>query len=552
MAKFKLKKGVKIGALAAENDELLNKVFIDQGHLDRLLNTEDNAFLILGRTGSGKTALIEQLKKKVVHVSELDPEALSLHYLHNSVLRVISSWDINLEMFYKYLWRHVCILELIRMRYGDAEDVPSRIQQIFPLANLFKGDRQRAREFSQQYLKEYGDDYWVKTDTRIKKITSEMEDRFRSDELLAARLGISNGASSQPIASGERVEPEIADRVQKIVADFQIAALNRVVEALAQYGFDDDQKKYFIVIDNLDRDWITDDVLYLNLIKSLLFTVQELNRKLKNVKIIVSLRENIYYRVFLKAGKHEPQREKWEDVQVRLTWSESELLEMVDSRLAEVFRGEYTQEPPHLTSLLPLPKKKNQESASDFILSRTFLRPRDLIDFLNRCFDVSESLSRISWSTLEKIEVEYSESRLKYAFDEWRDSFYGIPATYPVIRRLGSKFVLKDISDDDVYAILEHARCNDCEWLGELSIKHFNHSMSLADVKVEIVKALYLVGILGLKHPTSHRIFYSFDRGLSTQDLVPDAELQVHKMFRTALGIFANNEPVASTEVGHK
>jgi energy-coupling factor transporter ATP-binding protein EcfA2 len=100
--------------------------------------------LIVGRTGSGKTALIKQIKNASSDVSVLDPEELSMQYLHNSVLRTIASWGVNLDIFYKYLWRHVCILELIRMRYGDAEDVPSRIQQIFPIAQIFKRDHVRS------------------------------------------------------------------------------------------------------------------------------------------------------------------------------------------------------------------------------------------------------------------------------------------------------------------------------------------------------------------------------------------------------------------------
>ncbi len=150
MKKLKLKKGVKIGALAAENDDLLNtpKVFIDLGYIEQFMETSDPHFLILGRSGSGKTALISEIKKRSDHVAVLNPEELSMQYLHNStILQKITSWNVILEVFYKYLWRHVCILELIRMRYGSAEDVPSLISQIFPLQDLIMPSKKRRRRY---------------------------------------------------------------------------------------------------------------------------------------------------------------------------------------------------------------------------------------------------------------------------------------------------------------------------------------------------------------------------------------------------------------------
>jgi hypothetical protein len=361
MPKFKLRKGTNVGGLAAETDPLLSKAFVDLGYLTRITATDDPAFLIVGRTGSGKTALLRQIKNSSNDVSVLDPEELSMQYLHNSVLRTIASWGVNLEIFYKYLWRHVCILELIRMRYGDAEDVPSRIQQIFPIAHLFNRDQKKAKQVSQEYLREYGEDYWVRTDTSIKKITSEFEEKLTKDAKLGAalanQLSASLGVDSANRNLG-RVESEVQGRAQDIVSDFQISALNSVVDALEKYGFDDPQKKYFIVIDDLDKNWMPDDALYLDLIKSLLSSVNELNHRLRAVKIIVALRENIYYRVFQKAAKHEPQREKWEDVLVRVKWSDDELVHLVDERLAQVFKAEYTTDVPILRNLLP-PKKSS-------------------------------------------------------------------------------------------------------------------------------------------------------------------------------------------------
>ena len=460
---------------------------MDLGYLSRIMATDDPAFLIVGRTGSGKTALIKKIRESAAEVSVLDPEELSMQYLHNSVLRTIAAWGVNLDIFYKYLWRHVCILELIRMRYGDAEDVPSRIQQLFPIADLFKRDQKKARQVSQEYLRDYGEDYWVRTDTRIKKITAEFEEKLTSDAkvsvALASQVSGALGANSAD-RNLNRVESEVQDRAQTIVSDFQISALNAVVEALEKYGFDDPQKSYFIVIDDLDKNWMPDDALYLDLIKSLLSSVNELNRRLRSAKIIVALRENIYYRVFQKAAKHEPQREKWEDVLVRVKWGEDDLIRLVDDRLAELFKAEYTADVPTLRALLPAQKASRTEDGLAYMMSRTFMRPRDVIDFVNKSLsEAAVGVSRVSWSSLTGAEVGYSEARLKAVIDEWRDSYFGLPALLPLLRKLGPRFALREISDDEVYAVLGGERASSCSWLQELGVKLLNNSEPIVGIK---------------------------------------------------------------------
>lgn len=136
------------------------------------------------------------------------------------------------------------------------------------------------------------------------------------------------------------VESEVIQRARSIVQDYLVADLNKVVEMLEKYGFNDPQKKYLLVIDDLDTNWMPDDPLYINLIKSLLFTVNELNKRLQGVKIIVALRDNIYFRVFQKTNLHEPQREKWLDVQLTIHWDKKDLIKLVDLRLNAIFHQE--------------------------------------------------------------------------------------------------------------------------------------------------------------------------------------------------------------------
>jgi len=289
MAQYKLKKGQKLGALSAESDTLLEKVFIDTGYTETLLNPSDPNFLILGRTGSGKTALLEHIRFVSEHTSNLDPDDLSMQYLHSSpVLKTIAGWGIHLDIFFKYLWRHICILELIKMRYGNDKD--TAITAL--IKNWLFSDQKKTQAAALQYLEKHGEEYWITADTHIKAFTNDLESKITNDTGVKAKAGISSlnieGSLSRKDETSAKthVEAEVINRTQSIVNDYQIAALNEVVDSLSKHGFNDPKKKYFLVIDDLDKNWMPDDSFYLDLVKSLLYTVKELNQRLKCVKII--------------------------------------------------------------------------------------------------------------------------------------------------------------------------------------------------------------------------------------------------------------------------
>lgn len=546
MGRFKLRKGTTIGSLAAENDNMLGAVFVDAGYIDLLADSNEGAFLILGRAGSGKTALIRRMKETKARITQIDPEELSMQYLQNSVLRTIASWGVNLEVFYRYLWRHVCILELIRMRYGDSTEVPSPLSGFLSFLDPFiVRETQKTKEISRSYLKNYGDSYWVKADTRVKAITSEIENKLRSDVRVAASLTSpmsrleASGAAGRATRTFEHVETEVIERAKQIVSEFQIADLNRVVDALGKNAFVDPQNPYFIVIDDLDKNWMPDDALYLDLVKSLLFTVRDLNYRLENAKIIVALREDIYHRVFERRSPHEPQREKWSDVEIRVRWTKDELIKMVDNRLAQVFRAEYTQASPNLIDLLPQKRKKQGEDEPiDFLLERTLMRPRDVIDFLNRCLGETSEVSRLSYGDLRAAEVGYSEARLKAILDEWGNSYSGLELTLPLITSLGSRFSPSDIQEDDLIPIFVDSRCTDCDWLKDLLEQFSGGAEGISLVKSVLIATWYQVGLIGIKDQVSHRTYFSLDRVLNERkDLSEDSVFIVLKMVRSALGI---------------
>ena len=114
---FKFRQSDHIGAADAEHDTVfLSKCFIDTGDLDVVKDLTDHRQIIIGRTGVGKTALLEKLRWEYgEQVITIDPQSLALTYVSNStILRFFFDLGVNLEPFFKLLWRHVLTVELLR------------------------------------------------------------------------------------------------------------------------------------------------------------------------------------------------------------------------------------------------------------------------------------------------------------------------------------------------------------------------------------------------------------------------------------------------------
>ena len=80
-----IKKGAKLGELDAEADkDLLESCFVDSGQIDDLLDINSAKSIILGRTGSGKSALIHMIGQTCQHSVYLDPHDISIKFLEHS------------------------------------------------------------------------------------------------------------------------------------------------------------------------------------------------------------------------------------------------------------------------------------------------------------------------------------------------------------------------------------------------------------------------------------------------------------------------------------
>ncbi len=81
---MKFKSNFTFGSSTAEDDILLSTSYFDNGDYQAIMSREDPRCFIVGRTGSGKSAVLRFLEENNPHkVIRIIPENLSFPYITN-------------------------------------------------------------------------------------------------------------------------------------------------------------------------------------------------------------------------------------------------------------------------------------------------------------------------------------------------------------------------------------------------------------------------------------------------------------------------------------
>ncbi len=541
--KFVFKKNMKIGSPDAEADhELLLTCFLDTGDLQVLSDTSRHECIILGRTGSGKSALISVLKSHAEHCIEIDPQELSLSYISNStILKFFETLGVDLDLFYNMLWRHILAVELIKDKY-DIRDEQAKRGFFAKINQYFEDDAAKVRALN--YFEEWGGKFWLETERRIHEITEKMEDKLKA----AFKLGNADyGFDIEKLKSlGTEIKAEIKYNAQNIVSSVQIKELNRLIELLADYAFDDDQQKYYITIDKLDEKWVDDSLRY-RLIRALIETIKTF-KKLRNVKIVIAVRRDLLDRVFDNTRDAGFQLEKYENYFLNITWTGEQLVRLLDSRINHVFEYQYTNDHVYFKDIFP-ETVKNQ-LCTDYILKRTLLRPRDVIMFVNACIEEAANTPKITVQTITNAESKYSSKRLESLCYEWYSEYPLLNHYVDILRNHSSGFEISSLTDgafdDYVCNIIAKADGINDKMMKSF-IAYFDNKISKSDFVNDLVSTLYRTGCIGIKYDGPSQVIYcqSASPEIDKHRLKPNSRIYVQKMLWVVLKI---NSPQESIE----
>lgn len=551
MAENIIRRGLKIGNLDAEGDtELLSTCFVDNGQYASLVDVSSPASIVVGRTGAGKSAMLQHISQQTEHSIILDPHSISVQFIENSnIIQFFNDLGVRLDSFYRMLWRHILIVELLKLRY----ELKSKSASNGVVTRLMEAaSRDDTKKRAIAYFNEWGDKFWLETSEQLQQITEKLTKELRS-ELGAKYSGIEVSLSGARVLEGE-TKREIVTLATQVISKIQVQRLTEVFKLLAEHAFQDEQKRYYVLIDQLDEDWAGTDTRC-RLIRALIEETKAF-RNIPNVKVITALRVDLLDLVFDRTRDSGFQQEKYESYLSPIRWTVDDLERLVNLRVSEVFKSQYTSKTVQFEDMFP--KARKNQDALEYIINRTLMRPRDVIQFINECFDASIDSPRVSWKSISTAESNFSMKRLNSLKEEWAEIYPSFEITVEILRSIYSPFSRSSIKPERLEQIalefLEFNTGSVTDPVQEYAISLLNSEKghNWSDFGSLILGCLYHVGVIGSKISSNDPFRWSYkDQPRMTRGEVKRSnQFAVHKMLFHTLEI--NEREVLSLKARFK
>lgn len=478
-----------LGDLRAEADEeMLNRAFLETADYRTLIETSDRT-VVVGRRGTGKSALTVQLARhwsleNLTAVIKISPEEYQTIGIRPQIGLFGDSF-IKIRAGARLTWRYALMLE-----------AASRLTSIAKFKNTdgFQFLRERVKTWA-----ESGSDIVDRYNETLKKVIDTSLTYENRIGLLPKSLDIT------------KVESALSDAC-------------RISGTMVVF-----------LIDRLDEGYEPDDK-GTALIDGLVQAAIDLKTSNSNVKPIIFLRDNIFRAV----QKLDPDYSRnIEGHVLRLHWDEESLFYFATKRLKIAFNAE--QE----AGL----KIWNRYTAGDLkgregfrkCLQLTLYRPRDLLSLLNEAFYLAgkNGQTEIVYEHIETTGRTISQNRL----DDLKKEYIAI---LPGLSNYIAAFHGRDpeMTVEEVQVLLERLLIAGSE--DSVVQQDF---IILEDART-IVRGLYSIGFLGVRDPSAGKFVFCHDGRAPDRDFSGHDRILVHPCYWMALNSTRNSlEPGEAEEI---
>lgn len=361
-----------LGDVAAENEiRQLRSYFVRTGQFNDA--RRGHARLVIGRKGSGKTAIFYAIrdsfgKSKSHLILDLKPEGHQFTKLREAILDGLSPGlqEHTLTAFWTYILLCEIAQKISDVEYSWAHRDPDRGTAFDDLVATYRTHGPAdAGDFSERLLRQ----------------VDRLAERFA-----AAGISLSAGALTQALFQDD---------------------IRSVSDAVGRYLLHKDG--VWILVDNLDKGWpvrgaTETDIL---IIRTLLESTRKLQQQLEDRGVdfhsLVFLRNDIYEHLVRETP------DKGKETTITLDWPDPEVFkELVRQRVesSTELEGSFDDVWP-----VVFDNYIGTQHSFTFLISRTLMRPRDLLSFLRKAIEVSinRGHERVTQDDLRAAEEAYSE-----------------------------------------------------------------------------------------------------------------------------------------------
>ncbi|HWW96588.1 MAG TPA: hypothetical protein VNY74_02785 [Edaphobacter sp.] len=386
-----------LGAVDADADNLLEQCFEDH---EAYLNAKSHKkFLIIGRKGSGKTAIYRKLLREKSYSRFSFGHDFTDYpwHLHNHQA-VVGVPD---EQKFFQSWRYLILMTLSKILLNQDHSQPYSDEAMESLAKVER----------------FVADTYGTLNPDVAQIFSPVRKlRFKSSFEITWPVKMTLNAEGVPMSE----LPSIVQEVNRNLVEAVVSSVNP--------DFD-----YYVCFDQLDLGFENSETYKSRLI-GLLLAAREINVKAaekgKKLSILVFLRDDIYQLLSFedknKITQNYVSRIEWDTQRTART-----LKQLMEKRLAVVL--EVPEEGAWEKAFDEDEKMTGRQNKYQHMLDRTFLRPRDMIKFTNevlaaykrhRTYGQDSEFVRFRNKDVQAARYEYSSYLLSEIDDE-------IPKHYP-------------------------------------------------------------------------------------------------------------------------
>ena len=382
-----LTKAENFGAIDADNDRLLTTTFEDhEAFLDLVAMRK---FLIIGKKGSGKTAIF---KRMITTTDSEDPEVFAFGHTFSDY-----PWDhherqarAGIPDFDKFThsWKYLTMLTASKMLLNYDQALP------FDEASMEALEK----------IESFVIDTYGSRDPDVTQIFTPNK-RLKLHPNIQVNFGVLKGSVSPDSVPMEDL-PLVVQDVNRNLLDYVLTCLHP-------------EHRYYICFDQLDLGFDPEDASYISRLIGLLLACRDINLAARNAGkqlcVAVFLRDDIY-----ETLRFEDKNKLTENFVSLIEWdtprTNRSLKDLMEKRFQAVLRAD-PDEDVHWTDVFD----ENQEmpgrqSKYQHILDRTYLRPRDMIKFTNAILEnYKERANKESKDTTKFRNLDVSAARQGYS-----------------------------------------------------------------------------------------------------------------------------------------